>query len=66
MQDGNYVQCHNCGRVYYTKDSFSEEDFIVESKCPTCQDTKGINCGKNKEDIYLFYDNTKDPIFYLY
>lgn len=66
MQDGNYVQCQSCGHIYYTSSSFSEEDFIVESKCPICKNKKAINCGKNKEDVYIYMDINKDPRWYLY
>lgn len=66
MEKRTYIQCRNCGHIYYINDNLSIEDFIVKSECPKCGNKYGINCGKNIEDIYLFYDNTKDPRFYLY
>ena len=66
MQEGNYVQCQNCGHIYYTSDSFSIEEFVVKSRCPICKNDKGINCGKRKEDVYIYANINISPRYYLY
>lgn len=69
MHDGNYVQCQNCGHIYYVydiEDKFSTEDFIIKAECPICNNINGVNCGENLEDIYMFMNINKDPRFYMY
>lgn len=59
--NGSFVQCQYCGNIYYTEQEISSDDFIINVLCPNCGHRRALNCGENREDIYLFYDHTKDP-----
>ena len=65
-ENGSYVQCLNCGNIYMTGRKFPVSASIVKQNCPRCGWHKGLNCGDNEEDIYIFYDNSLDERFYNY
>ena len=65
-QDGSYVQCLYCGEIYQTKEMIPSEEFIVKTKCPHCGVKKGLNCGENREDIYLYANINILPRYYEY
>ena len=65
-QDGSYVQCLECGQVHRMKTKLSVEVFTTKIKCPYCNFNKGINCGDNIEDIYLYISENIDPRYYTY
>lgn len=63
-KDRTYVQCQYCGHIYQIASKVSVEESIIESECPKCGDMTGLNLGDKEEDIYLYYDCTKDPRWY--
>jgi hypothetical protein len=63
-EDGNYIQCMNCGKIYVMERKVPISISIVKSECPKCKYGRGLNCGDKEEDIYYFYDNTLDERYY--
>lgn len=63
---GCWVQCTMCGEIYHIEDVVPIDKLYITSYCPRCDNTKGLNCGSDKNSIYLYYDNTKDPRWYHY
>lgn len=64
--NGSFVQCQYCGSIYYTEREIPIDAFIIYDICPTCGLTEVLNCGKNREDIYLYANESLDPRQYLY
>lgn len=66
--NGSFVQCQYCGNIYYYLDQeeIPIDAFIIDSVCPNCGHTRALNCGENKEDIYLYMNETLDPRYYQY
>ena len=65
-REGSYVQCLNCGRIHQIEKILPIEVFTVRVKCPRCGSKKGINCGNDIEDIYLYSNENLDPRYYEY
>ena len=61
-----YVQCRNCGKIYYIDEDIPLDRLIVHHICPKCGYDRALNCGDCKENIYLYMDETLDTRFYLY
>lgn len=61
---GVWIQCQSCGNIYHIEKDVPIDQLYVASTCPKCNGKKGLNCGSDKNDIYLFYDCTKDPRWY--
>ena len=64
--NGSFVQCQCCGNIYYTEREIPIDAFMIYDICPMCGLTKALNCGKNKEDIYLYANESLDPRQYTY
>jgi hypothetical protein len=60
------VQCQYCGNIYYVEQEIPIDAFIVDLVCPECGYTRALNCGENKEDIYLYMNENVDYRYYLY
>ena len=63
-----YSQCQ-CGRIQQAelKKCKVIDDIYVELYCPRCRQTmRHLLCGDKEEDIYIYYDVTKDLRFYNY
>ena len=66
-RSGTFIQCCHCGRICRIDDDVPIDKLYITSFCPRCDEyTKGLNCGSSKDDIYEFYDCTKDPRYYQY
>lgn len=65
-QRGAWIQCQDCGHVYYMEESVPIDKLYITSYCPRCDGTKGLNCGSDASDVYLYMDITKDPRYYEY
>lgn len=63
---GVWVQCTQCGKVYFIQESVPIDKLYITSVCSRCGNQKGLNCGDNKEDVYIYYDPTLDERFYKY
>ena len=64
--NGSFVQCQTCGNIYYTEQEIPIDAFIIDSICSNCGRTRALNCGKNREDIYLYMNEALDPRYYSY
>lgn len=59
-----FVQCQNCGRVFYIDKNVSVEELFVKAVCPQCGEQKALNCGNSIEDIYEFMNINLDIRYY--
>ena len=59
-----YIQCQNCGHLYTVDNKIPIFMSIINSKCPRCDKNVGLNCGNNKEDIYLYMNENLDWRYY--
>ena len=66
-EQGTWIQCQQCGEIYFIQESVPIDKLYVASFCPRCNEyTKGLNCGDSIEDIYLFANINVDPRYYQY
>lgn len=64
---GTWIQCQNCGEIYHIKESVPIDKIYVACVCPRCDEyNKGLNCGSDRNDIYLYMNETFDPRQYNY
>lgn len=67
MKEDGWVQCQCCGHLYKTKIQLSEDSLYIYEYCPRCRDeTKGLWCGKDETEIYMYYNTNLDPRYYKY
>lgn len=59
-----YLQCTNCGNIYKVDQAFSTESLYIDSLCKCCGNKKALNLGEDENDIYIYYDVTKDERYY--
>lgn len=59
-----HIQCQICGIIYTVQRNIPIEKMYVKVNCPNCGIVTGLNLGDNEDDVYVYYDNTKDPRFY--
>lgn len=60
-------QCMNCGHLYWIEDppNIDEDELYTKMKCRHCgQIVNHLWVGDRPEDLYLYYDVTKDPRMY--
>lgn len=60
------IQCLNCGHIHIVERKFPLSISVVNSKCPKCEWSKGLNCGNKEEDVYYFYDPGLDERYFNY
>lgn len=65
-EQGCWIQCQHCGNIYHIDRNVPIDKLYVTSVCPRCGETKGLNCGNNKDDVYLFENINIDPRYYEY
>ena len=63
---GIWVQCTQCGEIYYLDEPVPIDRLYVTSICPRCGNERGQNCGDKEEDIYYYYNSDMDPRYYQY
>jgi ribosomal protein L33 len=64
-ESGSYIQCCECGHIYWIDKEISIDKIYIKSYCSKCNKiTKGLNCGEKEEDIYMYYDCVKDSRYY--
>lgn len=61
-----WIQCTDCGKMYYIKKNVPIDKLYVVSVCPRCNCEKGLNCGNDEEDVYLYVNVNVDPRYYQY
>ncbi len=65
-EKGCWVQCCQCGNIYHIQEPVPIDRLYVTSECTRCGNERGLNCGNNKDDIYIYYDQVLDERFYKY
>lgn len=65
-EQGCWIQCQQCGRIYHIKEDVPTDKLYVASACPRCDGELGLNCGSSKDDIWLYANVNVDPRFYQY
>ena len=63
-KQGTWIQCQKCGHIYCIEARVSTDKLYVLSECPKCGHHKGLNCGDNKDDLYLYYNPVLDERYY--
>ena len=69
---GTYVQCLQCGHIHVEEDGIdgpktSTEALYVMAQCPKCgKYGKGINCGRDVDDVVLYADPYADERYFDY
>ena len=64
---GCWIQCQQCGDIYWIEEEVPIDKLYVASVCPRCGDYgNGLNCGDNKDDLYLYMNENLDPRYYMY
>ena len=64
-KQSTFVQCQSCGNIYQIADKVSIEKSIIQSVCPRCGESIGLNCG-DKEDVYIYMNINLDERYYIY
>ena len=62
-------QCMHCGHLHWIEDppNIDEDELYTVMKCKSCkQITNHLWVGNQPEDLYLYYDVSKDERFYNY
>jgi transcription elongation factor Elf1 len=60
-------QCMNCGHLHWIEDQpeIDENELYIEIRCKKCkQVVNHLWVGNVPEDLYLYYDVTKDSKYY--
>lgn len=65
-QENTYVQCLNCGRVHRIERKISMNIAVIESECPYCEWSKGLNCGYSEMDLMELKDFSLDERYFNY
>lgn len=66
-KQGTWIQCQQCGEIHFIQKLIAIDKLYITSFCPRCNKcTKGLNCGDNIDDIYLFENVNVDPRYYQY
>ena len=64
---GCWIQCTNCGAIYWIEEEVSIDKLYVASYCPKCGEYgNGLNCGDKEEDIIIYADPVLDKRYYQY
>lgn len=63
---GIWVQCCHCGHIYHADIKIPIDRLYVTSVCPRCDHEKGLNCGDDINDIYMYCDPVMDERYYQY
>lgn len=65
-KEGTWIQCQECGHIYWIDREVPVDILYIASYCPRCDGTKGLNCGNDADEIYLYMNENMDPRFYEY
>ena len=66
-EKGCWIQCQQCGHVFWLDQEVPIEKLYVASVCPGCGSYgNGLNCGDDGDDIYLYMSENVDPRYYQY
>ena len=62
-------QCMQCGHLHWIEDppNIDEDELYTKIECKSCKQTVNhLWVGNQPEDLYLYYDVSKDERFYNY
>ena len=65
-EKGNYIQCSQCGHIYWIEEEVPIEKLYVTSVCARCGHDRGLNCGDKEEEVYAYYNPCMDERYYIY
>ena len=65
-QEGTWIQCANCGKIYYIYRKVPIDKLYITSECARCGYDRGLNLGDKEENIYCYYDPNLDERYYIY
>lgn len=63
---GCWIQCSQCGHIYWIEEDVPIDKLYVTSVCPRCDNNVGLNCGDDENDIYVYMNENLDPRYYKY
>lgn len=64
---GCWVQCQQCGYVYWLEEEVPIDKLYVASVCARCGEYgNGLNCGSDQSEIYDCYNLNLDERYYMY
>lgn len=67
MKTEGYYQCCSCGTVHYIKYPYKANDLYSTLWCNECEDEENhLWVGDTMDDIYIYYDVTKDERYFIY
>ena len=65
MGEKGYFQCQLCGSIHKEKIRFNKEQTYIKLPCPRCRgETKHLWVGKDKTDIYMYYNANLDSRYF--
>ena len=62
-----HFQCMHCGHLHWIEDppKIDEDELYIEMRCKKCKCiTNHLWVGETPEDLYQYYDVTKDSRYY--
>ena len=59
-----YIQCQTCGEIYKIPRKVEIDTLYVDTHCPNCGVTTGLNLGDKEEDLYFYYNANLDYRYY--
>lgn len=66
-EKGCWIQCQQCGHIYWVDIDVSIDKLYVASVCARCGEYgNNLNCGDKEEDIYIYADPVLDERYYMY
>ena len=65
-QDGTYIQCTECGAIYWIDREVPIDRLYVDAYCGKCENERGLNLGSDEDCIYELMDINIDPRYYEY
>ena len=65
-EKGSWIQCTECGKIYYIDREVPIDKMYITCVCPRCDHTRGLNLGDDVTDKYLYADVNIDERYYQY
>ena len=65
-RENTWIQCQCCGKLYQIDKKVPLSASMVKMECPRCGSYSGLNCGSNKDDVYLYLNPNVDERYYNY
>ena len=65
-EQGTWLQCAHCGKIYHVDQKVPIDKLYIESVCARCGCGQALNLGDDESEIYYYYDSNLDERFYQY